>query len=159
MTRKYKNIVVPLDGSNLAETALDDATSLALIYDATVTLVQVVQLAEHVIGLDTPYPMYLDQQWENQKVSALNYLKDIQRNLAKLNIPVNISVEIGDAAEAIIEYTNKNDTDLVVMATHGRTGLQRWVYGSVADKVLRGAEVPVLLVRAYAKKREKAITT
>jgi hypothetical protein len=56
---------------------------------------------------------------------------------------------MGLAAETIIDYARHHPIDLIVMATHGRSGLQRWVYGSVADKVLRGANQPVLLVRAY----------
>jgi len=58
---------------------------------------------------------------------------------------------MGLPGETIIDYARRHPIDLIVMATHGRSGLQRWVYGSVADKVLRGADLPVLLVRAQSK--------
>jgi nucleotide-binding universal stress UspA family protein len=67
-------------------------------------------------------------------------------------VEIETIVEVGDDAAAILDYAHKQPIDLIVMATHGRSGLSRWVYGSVADKVLRGAEVPVLLVRAQPKK-------
>jgi nucleotide-binding universal stress UspA family protein len=60
---------------------------------------------------------------------------------------------MGRVAETIIDYANRHSVDLIIMATHGRSGLSRWAYGSVADKVLRGADVPVLLVRAHPEKK------
>ena len=151
MSKNYKTILIPLDGSELAETALADAMGLAELSHAKVILYQAVKPAEHVIGLDTEYPVYLDQQWDTQKAMALDYLHNVQRRVETENLTVEAVVEMGTDAESIIDYAHTHPVDLIVMATHGRTGLPRWVYGSVADKVLRGAEVPVLLIRAHSQ--------
>jgi nucleotide-binding universal stress UspA family protein len=153
MLKQYKHILVPLDGSELAELAVDDAFSLAQLSQAEVTLLQVVYPAEEVIGAEAGYPIYLDQQWENQKILALEYLNDIRKRKAEAGLTANLAVEMGAPAETIINYASKHPIDLIVMATHGRSGFQRWVYGSVADKVLRHADVPVLLVRCYTEQK------
>lgn len=151
MSKQYKHILVPLDGSELAEAALVDAVSMAELNEAEMTLLQVVQPAEHVIGAETMYPVYLDQQWQNQKLIALKYLDNLRHKLERAGVTINKAVELGLAGETIIDYAHHHPVDLIVMATHGRSGLSRWVYGSVADKVLRGADVPVLLVRVREK--------
>ena len=151
MNKNYKHILVPLDGSDLAEAALDDALCLAESTGAQLTLLQVIQPAETVIGAEVMYPIYLDQQWENQKLLALNYLNNLRQRHARHPLTINLVVELGAAGETIIDYAHQHPVDLIVMATHGRSGLSRWVYGSVADKVLRGAGVPVLLVRVREK--------
>ena len=148
MSKQYKHILVPLDGSKLAETALDDALTVADLSQAEITLLQVVQPTEHVIGLNTDHPVYLDQQWASQKAIAQDYLADVQQQLKGTKISINSSIEMGPAAETIIDYATDYPVDLIVMATHGRSGIQRWVFGSVAEKVLRRANVPILLVRA-----------
>jgi len=149
MSKKYKHILVPLDGSELAELATDDAVGLAKVSQAEITLLQVVFPAEEVIGAEIGYPVYADQQWENQKFMALEYLTAVRKRIAEDKLIIHVATVVGTPAETIIDYASKHPVDLIVMATHGRSGLQRWVYGSVADKVLRGADVPVLLVRAH----------
>ena len=149
MGKTYKHILVPLDGSELAEIAIDDAVGVAKAHAAKVTLLQAVQKpADHVIGLDTDHPIYLDQQWASQKAFVQDYLNNARRGISESDLTVNTAVELGRAAESIIDYARDNAVDLIVMATHGRSGLERWVLGSVAGKVMRRAEVPVLLVRA-----------
>jgi nucleotide-binding universal stress UspA family protein len=151
MSKHYNHILVPLDGSELAESALVDAFSLAQLSQAQITLLQVIAPIEHVLAAGTDYPIYIDQQWENERILALSYLNGICERMGCPEVSVHRIVEMGLAAETIIDYAHRQPIDLIVMATHGRSGLQRWVYGSVADKVLRGAEVPVLLVRAHVK--------
>jgi nucleotide-binding universal stress UspA family protein len=151
MDKRYKHILVPLDGSALAELALADAFSLAHLSQAEVTLLRVISPIEEALEAGTNHPIFVDQQWESQKASALHYLVSVCDRIDCKNIPVHKVVELGRAAETIIGYAHEHPIDLIVMATHGRSGLPRWVYGSVADKVLRGAEVPVLLVRAHSK--------
>ena len=155
MLKQYKHILIPLDGSELAELAVDDAFGLAKLSQAEVTLLQVIYPAEEVIGVEAGYPIYLDQQWENQKILALEYLNDVRNRKAEEGLTVHLAVEMGAPAETIINYASQHPVDLIVMGTHGRSGLQRWVYGSVADKVLRHADVPVLLVRSYAREKVK----
>lgn len=152
MDKRYKHILVPLDGSELAELALGDAFDLARSNEAEVTLLRVTSPIEEVVLAGTDHPIFIDQQWEAQKALALEYLHRVCERMDCKNISVHMAVEMGLAAETIIDYARQQPIDLIVMATHGRSGLQRWVYGSVADKVLRGADVPILLVRAHAKR-------
>lgn len=152
MAKQYQHILVPLDGSELAEKALDDAFSLAQINQAQITLLQVVSPIEHVLVTAGDHPVYVDEQWAMLKEQALSYLQQLcQRMDCGDEVKTKLVVEMGSPGETIIDYAHEQPVDLIVMATHGRTGLQRWVYGSVADKVLRGADVPVLLVRAHAQ--------
>lgn len=149
MDKSYKHILVPLDGSELAELALPDALSLARMSQAEVTLLQVVPLIEDVIGAGTEHAIYVDEQWAAHRELAVEYLNAVCEQPECEDLTIHRVVEMGSAAEMIIDYAHHHPIDLIVMATHGRSGLQRWVYGSVADKVLRGADVPTLLVRAH----------
>lgn len=151
MEKQYKHILVPLDSSTLAELAVDDALNLAKISHAELTLLHVVPPIEEVLAVETGHPIFIDQQWDHHRTAAQKYLKDVCKRLLCEDVIVHIAVEMGPPAEIIIDYAGCYMVDLIVMATHGRSGLQRWVYGSVADKVLHGANVPVLLVRAYPK--------
>ena len=152
MSKQYKHILVPLDGSELAELAVDDALGIAKLRQAEITLLQVVFPAEEVIGLEVGHPIYLDQQWQNKKVLGLEYLDSVCKRKGNEGLSVHLAIEMGEPAESIINYASQHPVDLIVMATHGRSGMARWVYGSVADKVLRGADVPVLLVRSHPEK-------
>lgn len=157
MTKRYKHILVPLDGSSLAELALEDAISLAELTQAEITLLQVVPPVEHVIDSDLGYTIFVDEQLRAKVERAHQYLNEICRRMHLKNITVHPAVETGLAGETIIDYAHQQPVDLIVMATHGRSGLQRWVYGSVADKVLRGAGLPILLVRAQPKQEEPVV--
>jgi nucleotide-binding universal stress UspA family protein len=149
MIKKYTHILLPLDGSELAELALADAFGIAEMSQADITLLQVVPPIDTVVGAETGHPIFIDQQWETKKAIALEYLSTVCERLGCPEVQVHTIVEMGPPAEMIVDYAHHHPIDLIVMATHGRSGVQRWVYGSVADKVLRGADVPVLLVRAH----------
>jgi nucleotide-binding universal stress UspA family protein len=84
----------------------------------------------------------------HNKVEAEKYLKEIVAQLAKVGVNAKAEVIYGKAAEVLGDFASKNDFDLVIIATHGRSGISRWVWGSVADRVLRSVCVPVLMVRA-----------
>ena len=83
-----------------------------------------------------------------ESANARQYLQMTAERLRETGIRVDYAIEVGDAATAIVEYAREQSVDLIVMSTHGRSGLGRWVYGSVADRVLRSSAQPVLLVRA-----------
>ena len=85
---------------------------------------------------------------EHRKAATEEYLNDLVNKLTFDGATLHIEVLHGQAAESIAEYSEKNDIDLIVIATHGRSGVSRWVWGSVADKILRSACVPVLMVKA-----------
>lgn len=131
----YKHMVLPLDGSAASESAISHAEQLALGCKAShVTIV-------HVVETD---------RYEGMLSSGKRPGVHLQRAAAKLEakgITVDIRVLTGDPAEAIVSYAEKNPCDIIVMASHGRSGVTRWAIGSVADKVFRASKAPVLMVK------------
>jgi len=145
MPRPQQRVLVPLDGSELAERALHEALTLAKLPDSEVTVLQVVPPIEEVISDGEEFA--IDQQWERRRSSALRYLNGICTRPEWRGVHTQVAVEMGRPAETILDFAQKHDIDRIVMASHGRTGLGRWVYGSVADKILRAADRTVVLVR------------
>jgi nucleotide-binding universal stress UspA family protein len=147
MSNRYKRLLVPLDGSKLAEVAIPDAVALAEATGAELTLLHVVSSISDIVQTDG-YPLHVDEQYESRRAQALEYLDVVRHRLGARNVALHVAVEMGSPADVILEYVRGHAIDLVVMATHGRSGVKRWVFGSVADKVLRGASGLVLLVPA-----------
>lgn len=141
----YRTILVALDGSSLAERALPHAESLARASGARIHLVRAAP-PETFAGLG---PVD-DQTWVMRE--AETYLREIASRLGS-RVPADAAVFYGEAASAIVDEANRTQADLIVMSTHGRSGLGRWVYGSVADEVIRRAEIPVFLVPAAGEHR------
>jgi nucleotide-binding universal stress UspA family protein len=146
ITPSPRGILVPLDGSPLAELALTEAIALSKLPDTDVILLQVVPPIDEVIMLGLQ-EITLDQQWESQKEQALRYLRSVSARPEWHGVPVNVAVEMGKPADTILAFAEKHGIGRIVMSTHGRTGLGRWVFGSVADKVLRATNTTVVLVR------------
>lgn len=144
---QYTRILVPLDGSKTAEAAVPHAFGLAKLTGATVTLLWVVPPIEDVLGTNAE-PIYIDEQLAAKKQRALRYVDTIRKQYGGESLRVRTAVEMGPAAATILEYAARESVDLIVMATHGRSGVQRWLLGSVAEKVLQAARETVLLVRA-----------
>jgi nucleotide-binding universal stress UspA family protein len=140
---KIDKVLVPLDGSRFAEMALPKAT--ALLGDsptATLILLRAVQ-ATTLPGID---PIEAQAALVRE---AEGYLEDVAARLRDEGVPqVMTSVWYSDAAPAIVEAADVRHVDLIVMSTHGRSGLRRMVRGSVAESVLRGTPTPILLVSA-----------
>ena len=146
----FKHILVPLDGSHLAEAAMPAALELASRFNSKLSLARVTRTPYIASGLDgsayVDFGMTLRQQ-EFDEADA--YLQMMRRNLLQKNYPVEIFIREGDSiAEAILAIAEEQDVDTIVMSTHGRGGMSRLVFGSVADRVLRQATVPVVLIRA-----------
>jgi nucleotide-binding universal stress UspA family protein len=146
MTRGGRPIVVPLDGSQLAEAALPVALDLAGLPRAEVTFLQVILAPDKVIDDGESIP--IDQRWESEKYRARRYLDSIRSRPEWQVCDVEVAVEMGKPAETILEFADARQAAYIVMSTHGRSGVERWVFGSVADKVLRAAHTTVVLVRA-----------
>jgi nucleotide-binding universal stress UspA family protein len=145
----YKKILVPLDGSVLAEKAIPHAAALAKGTGAEVTLVTVVQLTFGVAGAKLEaMPEFAAERRAALAGEAMVYLQKIQKGLTDQGVVAKTVALEGDIASEIINYAEKNDFDLIAMATHGRSGVKRFVMGSVAEKVSRSAGKPVLLIRA-----------
>ena len=140
----YQKILVPLDGSELAECVLPHVKGLAAGCNiGEVVLLQVVE----------PPPAWAAEGIDLNAVEsasirlAKEYLPKVQSRLAAEGIKVSSEVIVGRAGETIIEFAKQNKVDLIAIATHGRSGISRWVFGSVADRVLRSSGVPMLVVR------------
>lgn len=140
-----KKILVPLDGSKLAEKALPYAEALAEKLGAELILTWV--LHPLIVMSDYGASSY-ETIISLEKNEATQYLTTTQIELQKRHLPVRINILEGQAADAIIELACQERVGLIVMSTHGRSGLSRWVHGSVATKVLQHAPCPVFLVRA-----------
>jgi nucleotide-binding universal stress UspA family protein len=135
-------VLVPLDGSALAEIALARAVDLARETGATVDLVRAAE-AHTLPGLDP-----IEAQIAVVK-EAEAYLQQVKARLAKEGVQkVEASVWYGSPTFAIVEAARRRRADLIVMTTHGRSGLGRLIMGSVAESVLRATETPILLLRA-----------
>jgi len=140
----YKKILVPLDGSELSRKALDQAEKLAKTFDAEIILFQVVPFLPIYGSPELVTPLIVD---EKQKESAEKYLTNLAEELKKRGLKVTAMVRTGQqVAVEIIDFAKETGVDLIVMCTHGRSGITRWVLGSVAHKVLTRTETPILLL-------------
>ncbi len=136
----FKKILVPLDGSKLAEGIVPRVEALAKIHGGEVTLIRVA-LAHTFPGVDpTEHQVQVVREAEQ-------YLAKVEGNLRSVGVKVNSVVRYGNDAQEIVAHAKDRDFDLIAMSTHGRTGLGQFVLGSVATKILHTATVPVLLCR------------
>ena len=157
----YKNIMVPLDGSELAECVLPHVEIFVTGCQVeTITFVRVVEPAParySKMGTTANPHEYeniqkkLEKIEKERKSSATQYLKQIIARVTQGETVFKAAVLVGQVAEKLVDYVEPNEIDLVLIATHGRSGLSRWVRGSIADKVLRSSSAPVLMVRADGK--------
>jgi nucleotide-binding universal stress UspA family protein len=146
-----KRILVPLDGSVFGEAALPCAEELARVSKAEIILMQ--SVTPHHLEIDlaesrSPHLSKLSEEYvEHATAAAHDYLARIEKRLSENGIVAHSVVEVGPPAEMIIACAKKNAVDIIALSTHGRSGLSALMMGSVANKVLHYAEVPVLLVR------------
>ena len=137
----YEKILIPLDGSELAEIALPYAEEMGVRLGSEITLLSVSDSAE--APEYHKHQVYLDGVADSTKRGAKRYLE-----MPEEAIKVEKAIVVGEPAEEIVDYAEKEGIDLIIMATHGRSGISRWTLGSVAEKVVRAGTTPVLLVRA-----------
>jgi nucleotide-binding universal stress UspA family protein len=148
-------ILVPLDGSPLSEAVLEPVAALAQLWDARVSLVQVVQPVFLATDPALPLPTGYDEQLTAMQRDAANdYMKDLAERLQQRGVQATGVAVLGHGtAETILEIASSKQVGLIALSTHGRGGLRRLALGSVADKMIRAAEVPVLVVRPAAPRR------
>ncbi len=149
LTPRLSSILVPLDGSPVAEAALPWAVELAHGFSAALHLLRVVMPltvlpSDALQGIDLAAPVLAEDLDEN---AARDYLEDIARPLRAQGIPTTWDVRTGSAATGIVQEAEQRNAGLIVMATHGRTGLARVLMGSVALQVLHRGHWPLLMVR------------
>ncbi|HEY8259329.1 MAG TPA: universal stress protein [Gemmatimonadales bacterium] len=142
-------ILVPLDGSPLAEQVLEPATELAKTLDAEMVLLQVVQPVLMGEGMMPTAPSAYDQELtELSREVAQDYVRDVAERLREQGLRASGVAVIGwSVAGSILSAARPGQAAVVALATHGRAGLRRLALGSVADKLVRGADVPVLVYR------------
>jgi nucleotide-binding universal stress UspA family protein len=147
-------IVVPLDGSKLAESVLPHAEALAKqrgLDGAELVLLRVTEPPT----IPSDYPAAMPESWEEhveretsrRKHESQQYLAGVEKRLKDAGFNVRSEVLVGNPAEEIVGHCSRNRFSLIVIATHGRSGISRWAYGSVAEKVLVGSSNPILVVR------------
>jgi nucleotide-binding universal stress UspA family protein len=142
----FNKILVPLDGSDAAEKVLCYARSLAGALKIPIELLEVIDISAMSAHLVGDKARFLDGLIAEAESAGRQYLDGIADSLSGFNVAV--SMQRGKPAEAILEKATAEPNTLVAMATHGRSGINRWLLGSVAEKVLRGAVNPLFLVRA-----------
>jgi len=143
----YETILVPLDGSERAEAILRHVEDLAGRYGARVVFLRVVELVPMDLGLRGASTL-IREEVDRRTKQAESYLAALQDEYRDKGIEVRTSVVHGSAVEAITKAAEREGADLIAMASHGRTGLSRVFYGSVAAGVLHRADRPLLLVRS-----------
>jgi nucleotide-binding universal stress UspA family protein len=140
----YNKILVPLDGSALAECVLPHVKTIAGgCSTGNVVLLRIVE----PLPAGTPPAVDFEVVQKACVKEAEKYLARIQAKLSKEGLNAETKVLTGRPAETITDFTRREKVDLIALATHGRSGINRWVFGSVADKLVRSSSVPVLLIR------------
>ena len=145
----YKKILVPLDGSELAECSLEHAKVIAQgcnVADVIVFRVIEPPSTQTLAALAEAGDDSVRKAEMQNKQSARDYVSKVESNLKTHGIASRSVTAEGGAADEILSYSKKNSIDLIIMSTHGRSGLSRFLFGSVAEKVSRHSRVPVLLI-------------
>ncbi|MGD8835793.1 MAG: universal stress protein [Desulfobacteraceae bacterium] len=140
----YRSMLIPLDGSKLAEAILPEVEELARILKAKLYLIRVSR-AQVLPGRDPT-----DSQVEVVR-RAQEYLEELKNKLSARHADIQIHAPYGSPADKILEVCRRQRVEMIAMSTHGRSGIGRWLLGSVAEKVVRHSDVPVLLLRAQEK--------
>ncbi len=143
----YRKILVPLDGSKRAEAILPHAEELARRCNARIDLLQVIEY-KFTTG---PFAVYPNEDFEHHKKQARTYLNALQNELRAKKIETRIHVVDGPVVGSIINVANREEVDLIALASHGRGDLARVYYGSVAAGILQRVDRPLLLIRSRAE--------
>ncbi len=152
-----ERILMPLDGSNLGEAAISYVdgliTKLAPEEQIEITLFHVITTVRHTLKVQGGAGMfsvpYNEEELAEMKNEAKDYLNKVSQGLRNNQVTIVCKISVSEnPADEIIKAEEEVNADLVAMSTHGRSGISRFAIGSVADKVLRGGSVPVLMVRA-----------
>ena len=146
----YRKIMVPLDGSNLAECVFPHVD--AIINGLPVrelSLLRVVKPERVYAVSDSPIDPNLASSRESErKQIADDYLRSVAERFEESGVTCETKSMVGRVADSLVDYSIDNKIDLIIIATHGRSGVTRWVMGSVADKIMRSSKIPVLMIRA-----------
>jgi nucleotide-binding universal stress UspA family protein len=148
---QFRNVLVALDGSSLSESALDPALHLARLYEGEATLVRLIEYPNRTESVYLPDAIdAIEERLEESRLAAHDELTRVATRLRSngeggVGLVTRVVIH---AAEGILDIASERDVDVIAIASHGRGGVPRLVLGSVTDKVLRGSDRPVLIVRA-----------
>jgi nucleotide-binding universal stress UspA family protein len=147
----YAKVLVPLDGSELAACTLEHVTKVAAKDGVSeVILLRVVEPISSTETLAWPQGGYSVKDLEDMNMQrAKDYLSLAAETLRKQGITARTEVTYGFPAESIMDYAEKNKVDLIMMATHGRSGISRWAFGNVANKIAHHSQIPLLLITPH----------
>ncbi len=144
----FDNILVPLDRSFLAECVLPHAVLIARAFESQVTLLSVLDRGTRqdcTYGVD---PV----EWRISKAEAESYLRSVADQLRETGLPVKRQTLEGEAAEQILDFARNSGVNLIILSSHGQSGLTRWNIGSVVQKIVMRAPTSVMIVRAHEHK-------
>lgn len=141
----FKHILIPLDGSPLAECVLPHAVAFARTFGATCTLVHVLEITSNGEQGRCPDPL----EWQMRRQEAKRYLEQVARRLDALQVQAVPLLCEGRAANCILDCAHREEADLILLSSHGYSGLSGWNLSSVAQKVIVRANTGVMLIRAY----------
>lgn len=141
----FERILVPLDGSHLAERAIPHARAIAETFGSQIILLHVLERAQTADRLSSIDPV----SWHLRKTEAETYLNRLTSQLQEAGLNVEYSLQEGNSAEQIINFAYGNDIGLITLTSHGLSGLSGWNISSVVQKIILRAYVPVMIVRAY----------
>ncbi len=151
-----KTIIVPLDGSEMAEAMLPHVESLAKQWHGELISIVLVQVCDSPFVTADYHEANVAMNWESHmenveyrfKQISEQYLARTEGKLRDAGMNVRFKVLIGKTAGTIIDYAHENPFSIIAMSSHGRSGLMRWAYGNIADKIVHGASCPVLLIKS-----------
>jgi nucleotide-binding universal stress UspA family protein len=150
MASGFRRVLLPLDGSRVAEAVLPVVPRIASPGETTLIVLQVVpstaMIVAPAVGMEIPPPAVLETD-ERMRADAAGYVADVAARLRAEGFDVEPEVRVGDPATVVLDASRQLGTDLIAMTTHGRSGVGRLVFGSVAEQVLRESRAPVFLVR------------
>ncbi|WP_332899506.1 MULTISPECIES: universal stress protein [unclassified Haladaptatus] len=144
----YERILVPTDGSDGIDSVVEQVVELAQVHDATIHAVYVINTASFAnLPMETSWDG-VNEMLSNEGDTALNRLEE----LIDGRVPVKRVLLEGSPSKEIVRYAKTEDCDLIFMGTHGRGGIDRLLLGSVAEKVVRTSDIPVLTVRVSSQR-------
>jgi nucleotide-binding universal stress UspA family protein len=150
----FQNILIPLDGSEAGESALPYVKELVQQRATSITLLRVIAPGQHVHTVGgLSYFSFPEQMTQNMRAEATQYLEKVSGGFSGTKAVVRCEVRAGDSAQEIIRSCDVSGTQLVAMSSHGRSGIERWMLGSVSYKVLNSGKTPLLLVKSAPKTR------
>lgn len=140
----FSRIMLPLDGSPLAESVLPHAVAFGLAFDSQITLVHVLDTARGSRGRRAIDPL----NWQIRKLEAETYLQDVTRRLQETGVTAESRILEGHDAEQIIEFARSDRTQLILLSSHGQTGMSPWNVSNVVQKIALSVHTAVMIVRA-----------